>query len=135
MLPLFATNLLQGKTVPVYGDGLQIRDWLHVDDHCRAIDLVLKSGVDGEVYNIGANHRPEHPNIEVTKIILESLGKDSSMIEYVADRPGHDRRYAVDTKKIEALGWQSSIPFTEGIEQTVRWYQDHPEWWKPLLQK
>lgn len=133
MLPLFVTNLLQGKTVPVYGDGLQIRDWLHVDDHCTAIDCVVEKGVDGEVYNIGANHVPEHPNIEVTKTILSALGKDESMIEYVTDRPGHDRRYAVDTKKIEALGWKPEVSFTEGIRQTVRWYADHPEWWKPLL--
>jgi len=135
MLPLFATNLLQGKTVPVYGDGLQVRDWLHVDDHCTAIDLVLEKGVDGEVYNIGANHLPEHPNIEVTKIILAALEKDESMIEHVTDRPGHDRRYAVDTKKIEALGWKPAVPFMEGIQQTVRWYAEHPERWKPLLKK
>ncbi len=133
MLPLFATNLLQGKKVPVYGDGMQIRDWLHVDDHCRGIDVVLEKGVVGEVYNIGANHVPEHPNLEVTKIILDELGVGEEMIEHVTDRPGHDRRYAVDTKKIEALGWTSTVPFEQGIRETVRWYNDHPEWWQPIL--
>lgn len=133
MLPLFATNLLQGKKVPVYGDGLQIRDWLHVDDHCRGIDVVLAKGVNGEIYNIGANHVPEHSNLEVTKIILDELGADESMIEHVTDRPGHDRRYAVDTQKIEDLGWKSEIPFAQGIRETVQWYKAHPEWWQPIL--
>ena len=133
MLPLFVTNLLQGKKVPVYGDGMQIRDWLHVDDHCRGIDVVLEKGVVGEVYNIGANHVPEHPNLEVTKIILEELGVGEEMIEHVTDRPGHDRRYAVDTKKLEALGWASTVPFEQGIRETVQWYKAHPEWWQPIL--
>lgn len=133
MLPLFVTNLLQNKKVPVYGDGQQIRDWLHVEDHCRGIDVILKKGTVGQVYNIGANHMPEHPNVEVTKIILNELGVDESMIEHVADRPGHDRRYAVDTKKIEALGWKSEVPFEQGIRQTVQWYKDHPEWWQPII--
>lgn len=133
MLPLFVTNLLQGKKVPVYGDGMQIRDWLHVDDHCRGIDVVLAKGEIGEVYNIGANHVPEHPNIEVTKIILDELGVDASMIEHVSDRPGHDRRYAVDTKKIEALVWKSQVPFEQGIRETAQWYKAHPEWWQPIV--
>lgn len=133
MLPLFVTNLLQGKKVPVYGDGMQIRDWLHVDDHCRGIDVVLDKGVPGEIYNIGANHVPEHPNLEVTKVILDELGADASMIEHVADRPGHDRRYAVDTAKLEKLGWKSQVPFDEGVRQTVQWYKDHPDWWQPIV--
>lgn len=133
MLPLFVTNLLQEKKVPVYGDGQQIRDWLHVDDHCRGIDAIIDKGTDGEVYNIGANHVPEHPNLEVTKIILNELGVDESMIEHVADRPGHDRRYAVGTKKIEALGWKSQVPFEQGIRATVQWYKAHPEWWQPIV--
>ncbi len=133
MLPLFVTNLLQGKKVPVYGDGMQIRDWLHVDDHCRGIDVVLDKGNDGGVYNIGANHVPEHPNLEVTKIILDELGADESMIEHVPDRPGHDRRYAVDTMKLEALGWKSTVPFEQGIRETVQWYKAHPEWWQPIV--
>ncbi len=132
MLPLFVTNLLEGKKVPVYGDGLQIRDWLHVDDHCRGIDVVLAKGQVGEVYNIGANHVPEHPNLEVTKIILNELGVGEDMIEHVTDRPGHDRRYAVDTQKIQGLGWKSEVPFEQGIRQTVRWYRAHPEWWQPI---
>ena len=133
MLPLFVTNLVQGKKVPVYGDGMQVRDWLHVDDHCRAIDVVVEKGTRGEIYNIGANHLPEHPNIEVTNIILDEMKKEESMIKHVSDRPGHDRRYAVDTKKIEALGWKSQVPFEQGIRETVRWYLAHPEWWKPVL--
>lgn len=132
VLPLFVTNLIEGKKVPVYGDGQQIRDWLHVDDHCRAIDVILEKGGRGEIYNVGANHRPEHQNIEVTKLILKTLGKDESMIDYVADRPGHDRRYAVDTSKIEALGWKPKVSFTEGIRATVQWYVDHPEWWQAI---
>lgn len=133
ILPLFVTNLLQGKKVPVYGDGMQIRDWLHVDDHCRGIDVVLDKGVPGEIYNIGANHVPEHPNLDLTKVILDELGADASMIDHVADRPGHDRRYAVDTAKLEKLGWKPQVPFDEGIRQTVRWYKDHPEWWEPIV--
>lgn len=133
MLPLFVTNLLQEKKVPVYGDGMQIRDWLHVDDHCRGIDVVLEKGVIGEVYNIGANHVPEHPNLEVTKIILDELGVGEEMIDHVTDRPGHDRRYAVETKKIETLGWKSQVPFEQGIRETVQWYKNHPEWWEPIL--
>jgi dTDP-glucose 4,6-dehydratase len=132
MLPLFVTNLIEDKKAPVYGDGQQIRDWLHVDDHCRAIDIVLEKGQREEVYNIGANHVPEHPNLEVTKIILDELGKSGDMIDYVQDRPGHDRRYAVDTKKIEALGWKAEVPFEQGIRETVRWYKNNPEWWQPI---
>lgn len=133
MLPLFVTNLLQGKKVPVYGDGLQIRDWLHVDDHCRGIDVVLEKGTIGEVYNIGANHVPEHPNLEVTKIILDELGVGEEMIEHVTDRPGHDRRYAVDTTKLEALGWTSQVPFEQGIRETVQWYKNHSDWWQSII--
>lgn len=133
MLPLFATNLLQRKLVPIYGDGQQIRDWLHVEDHCRAIDLVLADGKLGEVYNIGANHDPERTNLQITTLILNELGFDASMIKHVEDRPGHDRRYAVATDKIETLGWQPQVPIEEGIRSTVRWYKDHPEWWQPLL--
>lgn len=132
MLPLFTTNLLEGKKVPVYGDGLQVRDWLHVDDHCRAIDVVLEKGERGQVYNVGANHKPEHSNLEVTTIIVEELDEDETMIEHVPDRPGHDRRYAVDTQKVQSLGWEPQVPFEQGIRATVRWYKDHPEWWQPI---
>jgi len=133
MLPLFVTNILQEKKVPVYGDGQQIRDWLHVDDHCRAIDLVIAKGHPGETYNVGANHQPEWTNRQVTDLILNELGADASMIEHVADRPGHDRRYAVDTAKISLLGWQPLIGPAEGLRQVVRWYKDHPEWWQPII--
>lgn len=132
ILPLFVTNIIEGKKVPVYGDGMQIRDWLHVDDHCRGIDIILEKGSRGDVYNIGANHQPEHPNIEVTKIILNELGFGEEMIEHVTDRPGHDRRYAVDTNKIESLGWKAEVPFEQGIRKTVQWYVNHPEWWRPI---
>ncbi len=132
MLPLFATNLVEGKKVPVYGDGQQIRDWLHVDDHCRAIDLVLEKGVRGEIYNVGANHQPEWTNLKVTQLILDDLKAGDEMISFVADRPGHDRRYAVDTAKVSVLGWKPLVAPEEGLRRTVRWYKDHPEWWQPI---
>jgi dTDP-glucose 4,6-dehydratase len=133
ILPLFITNLLEGKKVPVYGDGLQIRDWLHVNDHCRAIDLVLRGGRVGEVYNVGANLKPEISNIEVTKKLLDLLGEDKSKIEYVSDRPGHDRRYAVDTTKIKLeLGWQPQVEFLDGLREMVNWYKNNETWWKKL---
>ena len=134
MLPLFITNLIVGKKVPVYGDGLQIRDWLHVDDHCRGIDMILDKGVRGEIYNLGANHDPEFTNIDVTKLLLQQLGIDEAKIEHVADRAGHDRRYAVNITKAKQLGWQPVVPFNEGLQATVDWYQSHPEWWQPLRQ-
>lgn len=132
MLPLFVTNLIEGKKVPVYGDGQQIRDWLHVDDHCRAIDLVLDKGVRGEVYNVGANHQPEWTNLQVTRLLLDELKVPAEMIEFVQDRPGHDRRYAVDTAKITVLGWRPQVGPEDGLRQVVRWYKDHPEWWQPI---
>ncbi len=135
MLPLFVTNLLQNKNVPVYGDGRQVRDWLHVGDHGRAIDLLIEKGVRGEVYNIGANNVPEPTNLDVTQIILNELGQSENMIEHVIDRLGHDRRYAVDTKKIEALGWNPGVQLRPGIASTVKWYTNHLEWWAPLVQK
>lgn len=133
IIPLFITNLLEGKTVPVYGDGQQIRDWLHVDDHCSAIDLVLHKGKDGEIYNIGANQNPEIPNLDLTKRIVLVCGKDEKSIEYVKDRAGHDRRYAVDVTKIKAeLGWQPKYNFDSGIAQTISWYKNNLEWWKKI---
>lgn len=132
MLPLFVTNIIEGKNVPVYGDGLQIRDWLHVDDHCRAIDVVLEKGVRGEIYNIGANHQPEWTNMQVTKLILDELSAAEDRMEFVQDHPGHDRRYAVDTAKISVLGWKPQVSVEEGLRQTVRWYKDHPEWWQAV---
>ncbi|MHB9094428.1 MAG: dTDP-glucose 4,6-dehydratase, partial [Eubacteriales bacterium] len=131
LIPFFIKRLLNNQTVPVYGDGLNVRDWLHVADHCSAIDLVLQKGRVGEVYNIGGNN--EKTNIEITKLVLTGLGKPESMIEYVKDRLGHDRRYAIDSSKIqEELGWTPTVSFEEGIKQTIAWYLDNREWWKNL---
>lgn len=129
-IPLSVTNLLEGRPIPVYGDGRQERDWLHVRDHCRAIALVLARGEPGQVYNVGAgNHRP---NLEVARAIVRLLELPEEMIQHVTDRPGHDRRYAVDASKIEALGWAPEIPFEAGLAETVRWYETNRDWWMPL---
>ena len=129
LIPLAITNLLQGEKVPVYGDGLQRRDWLFVADHCRAIDLVLHEGKIGETYCIGGNGEKE--NIWIAKKLLEILGKDDSMIEYVTDRPGHDRRYAIDFSKIKReLGWQPEVTLEVGLTKTVEWFQENENWWK-----
>jgi len=121
LIPLMITNALNNKPLPVYGDGLQIRDWLHVDDHCSAIDAVIEKGVIGEVYNIGGNC--EKANIDIVKHILSTLGKSEDLIKYVADRPGHDRRYAIDNTKITAmLGWKPRNTFETGIDATIKWY-------------
>ena len=130
LIPLFVTNLLEDKKVPIYGDGQQIRDWLYVIDNCEGIDFVLHHGQIGEIYNIGSNN--ERTNLEITKIILDQLGKDESCIEYVKDRPGHDQRYALDSTKLRNLGWQSRYEFEEAMAKTVQWYQDNPQWWQPL---
>lgn len=131
LIPLAITNILEGKTVPVYGDGLNIRDWIYVEDHCRAIDLILQQGMPGEVYNIGGNS--EKTNLELVQRILDIMGKSNSLITFVADRLGHDRRYALDTAKIKRkLGWGPGIPFEEGLERTVRWYRENEDWWRPL---
>lgn len=127
LIPLMINNCIKGKRLPVYGDGLQIRDWLHVRDHCSAIDTVIQSGINGEVYNIGGNC--EKANIEIVKLIIFTLGKDDSLIEYVKDRPGHDRRYAIDNTKITTkLGWKPTYTFDEGIKKTIDWYLNHQEW-------
>jgi dTDP-glucose 4,6-dehydratase len=126
-LPLFITNLLQDEPVPVYGDGLNVRDWIHVRDHCAALERVWRAGKVGEVYNIGG--RCERTNLEMTYQLLEIMGKPRTCIRYVKDRPGHDRRYAIDCSKIErSLEWRPVIPFEEGLRQTVRWYQEHHDW-------
>jgi dTDP-glucose 4,6-dehydratase len=132
-LPVMITNLIQDKKVPVYGDGLYVRDWLYVEDHCRAIDLVINSGKTGETYCIGGQTEDVN-NIEITKKVLSIMGKDDSYIEYVKDRPGHDRRYAVDwTKAQNELGYKPAHDFDTYLQKTVEWYQQNQEWWKKLL--
>jgi dTDP-glucose 4,6-dehydratase len=129
-IPLFATNALEDRPVPLYGDGLNVRDWLHVRDHCEAIRVVLERGSDGEVYNIAGGN--ERPNIEVAQKVLDILGKPAGLIERVKDRQGHDRRYSLDCGKLARLGWKPEHTFDEGLRETVLWYRDHPEWWKPI---
>lgn len=127
LIPLMINNCLHDKKLPVYGDGMQIRDWLHVQDHCSAISTVLHQGVNGEIYNIGGNN--EKANIEIVKLIIAALGKDETLIEFVKDRPGHDRRYAIDNYKITSqLGWQPAYTFEQGIKETIQWYLEHQEW-------
>jgi dTDP-glucose 4,6-dehydratase len=131
VIPLFVTNLLDGRTVPLYGDGLNVRDWLHVDDHCAAVALVAERGRPGEIYNIGGGS--ELTNRELTALLLAATGHDWSMVEPVTDRKGHDRRYSVDHTKItQELGYRPSVPFTEGLARTVEWYREHRDWWEPL---
>ena len=129
LIPLMITNALEDKPLPVYGDGGNVRDWIHVEDHCRALLRVFQAGTPGEVYNIGGNS--ERTNMQVVEGILRILDKPRELITYVKDRPGHDRRYAIDSTKIrERLGWRPKWNFEEGLEETVRWYVDHPSWWK-----
>lgn len=134
LIPFFISKLLRGEKVPVYGDGLNVRDWLYVYDHCEAIDAVLHRGKVGEVYNIGGHN--EKTNIEITRLVLSYMGKDESSIEYVEDRLGHDRRYAIDNKKIQTeLGWKPSLTFEEGIKLTVEWYLKNQNWMKEIEDK
>lgn len=129
LIPLMISNALEDKSLPVYGDGKNVRDWLHVDDHCSAILTVLENGKAGEVYNIGGNSEME--NLRVVELILDTLGKPRSLIQFVKDRPGHDRRYAIDAGKIRReLGWSPSRTFESGIQETIRWYLDQREWWQ-----
>jgi dTDP-glucose 4,6-dehydratase len=131
LIPLMISNALEDKELPIYGDGMQVRDWIFVEDHCRALDVVLHQGKEGEVYNIGG--RSEKPNLTVAKTILDRLEKPHSLLRFVTDRPGHDRRYAIDFSKIEReLGWRPSVSFEEGIRLTVEWYLIHREWWKKI---
>lgn len=130
LIPLFVTNAIEDKPLPLYGDGKNIRDWLFVEDHCDAIEFILRNGKNGEVYNIAGGSEKE--NIEITNLILELVGKPKNLIRYVPDRIGHDRRYSLDATKLKNLGWQASHNFREAIELTVNWYIEHPEWWKPL---
>jgi dTDP-glucose 4,6-dehydratase len=130
IVPLFITNAIDGEALPVYGDGQNVRDWLYVDDNCAGIDLVLREGAAGEVYNIGGGN--EVTNLDLTGRILGLLGKSPDLIRFVTDRPGHDRRYAVDCSKLQALGWRPAMSFEAGLEHTVSWYRDHPDWWRKI---
>ena len=132
LIPLMISRALADESLPVYGTGENVRDWLYVEDHCSAIDLVMRKGREGEIYNVGGHN--ERTNLEVVKTILRELGKPESLITYVKDRPGHDRRYAIDPTKIHnELGWLPATPFYEGIKKTIRWYLDNEKWWKDIL--
>ncbi len=132
LIPLMISRALADESLPVYGTGENVRDWLYVEDHCSAIDLVMRKGREGEIYNVGGHN--ERTNLEVVKTILRELGKPESLITYVKDRPGHDRRYAIDPTKIHnELGWLPATPFDEGIKKTIRWYLDNEKWWKDIL--
>ena len=132
LIPLMITRALADESLPVYGNGANVRDWLFVTDHCAAIDLILRRGREGEVYNVGGHN--ERTNLEVVKAVLAALGKPDSLIAYVRDRPGHDLRYAIDPAKLEGeLGWQPTFRFEEGIGVTVKWYLEHREWWQHIL--
>ena len=130
MIPLFTTNALVGEPLPVYGDGRQTRDWLHVEDHCAAIELVLREGAPGEIYNVGGGD--ERENLEVAHRILGLVGAPESLIRHVDDRPGHDRRYSLDSSKLRSLGWRPQRSFEEGLAETVDWYRTNRDWWEPL---
>ena len=131
VIPLFVTNLIDGRPVPLYGDGLNVRDWLHVDDHCRGIQIVLERGEPGASYNIGGGE--ELSNRELTEVILRHMGRSwDDSVEYVEDRLGHDRRYSVDDSRLRSLGYSPSRDFAQGIGDTIRWYRDNPDWWRPL---
>ena len=130
LIPLFITNLLDDIPVPLYGDGQNERDWLHVNDHCRAVDLLIDRGVPGEVYNVGGGNQVK--NVDLTHRILELLGRPKTLITPVADRPGHDRRYSLDTSKLESAGWRPRANFDQGLAETVAWYREHERWWRPI---
>ncbi len=130
LIPLFVTNALEGKKLPLYGDGMNVRDWLHVDDHCDGIAAVLRDGEPGEVYNVGGGN--ERTNREITSIILDELGLGDGIIERVADRPGHDRRYSIACDKLRGLGWDTHVDFEQGLRETIRWYRDNEWWWHKI---
>ena len=131
LIPLMITNAVQDLELPVYGDGMNVRDWIHVTDHCRSIDTVMRKGKTGQIYNVGGSC--EHHNIDIVRLILTKLGKPDSLIKYVSDRPGHDRRYAMNAKKLSnELGWTPLISFEQGIEQTIKWYVENEPWWRRI---
>jgi dTDP-glucose 4,6-dehydratase len=132
LIPLMIINALDNKPLPVYGEGLNVRDWLYVDDHCKAIDMIMRDGKVGEIYNVGGHN--EMKNIDIVKIILKELGKSEDLITHVTDRKGHDRRYAIDPAKIKSeLGWEPETKFANGIKDTIRWYLDNQTWWKDIV--
>ena len=130
IMPLFITNALDERPLPLYGDGQNVRDWLHVDDHCRALDLLLHRGQPGDVYNIGGGH--EMKNVDLTHQILEILDRPTTLIQPVTDRPGHDRRYCLDTTKLRALGWAPQVAFRDGLRAVIEWYRANEWWWRPI---
>jgi dTDP-glucose 4,6-dehydratase len=130
ILPLFVTNALDEAPLPLYGDGRQVRDWLHVDDHCSAIELVLRQGEAGEVYNVGASE--EHENVEMARLIVDHLGVDPGLVRHVEDRAGHDRRYSLETTKVRSLGWEPRRGWEEGVRSTIDWYRENRDWWEPI---
>jgi dTDP-glucose 4,6-dehydratase len=130
VIPLFVTNALDNIAVPLYGDGLNVRDWLHVSDHCRALDLLIDRGAPGEVYNVGGGN--EIRNIDLTRALLRLLDRPESLISRIPDRPGHDRRYCLDTRKLRTLGWRPQVEFETGLRDTAAWYRDNPWWWRPI---
>jgi len=133
VVPLFITNLLEGRGVPLYGDGLNVRDWIHVDDHCRGVQTVVEHGAPGEVYHVAGT--AELTNRELTGRLLDALEADWSSVDHVPDRPGHDRRYSLDDTKLRALGYTPGTSFEDGLAETVRWYTDHRDWWEPLKKR
>ena len=133
VIPLFVTHAIDDLSLPLYGDGLNVRDWLHVEDHCRALVLLLERGVPGETYNIGGGN--EVRNLDLTRRVLSLLGKPEGLIEHVTDRPGHDRRYSLDCAKLRGLGWRPEVAFDDGLRQTVQWYVAHPTWWRPIKEQ
>jgi dTDP-glucose 4,6-dehydratase len=133
IIPLFVTNAIDELQVPLYGDGKNIRDWLHVEDHCRALDLLIEKGVNGEVYNVGGGN--EIANVDLTHMILDLVGRPRTLIRPVQDRPGHDRRYSLDTSKARSLGWAPRQEFAEGLRKTVDWYQANEWWWRPIKEQ
>ncbi len=132
LIPLMIANCLANKPLPVYGQGLNVRDWLYVEDHCKAIDMILQCGRDGEIYNIGGHN--EMANIDIVKLIVGEIGKSEELITYVTDRKGHDLRYAIDPAKIKAeLGWEPETKFADGIKKTIKWYLDNKTWWERIV--
>jgi len=130
LIPLFVTNAIEDKKLPIYGDGKNIRDWIYVMDHCDAIDFVLQQGVDGEIYNIGGNN--ERNNLEITDLILKGLGKSKDLMTYVKDRPGHDRRYSLDCTKLNKMDWLPKYTFSDAMTLTIEWYKNNRDWWEKI---